>query len=66
MAARSCVISSALRAVRFSELDTLLELAERLGYCANNNSANNDDLRKAVDDVSGWVMGLSASIKRKL
>lgn len=44
-----------------SELDTLLELAIRLGYCADN-----DDLRKAVDDVSGWVMGLSASIKRKL
>lgn len=44
-----------------SELDTLLELSSRLGFCNPN-----EDLRKAVDEVSGLVMGLSASIKRKL
>lgn len=44
-----------------SELDTLLELASRLGYCPQE-----ENLRKAVDDVAGLVMGLSASIRRKL
>ena len=44
-----------------SELDTLLELSSRLGYCNAD-----EDLKKAVDEVSGLVMGLSASIRRKL
>ena len=44
-----------------SELDTLLELAHKLGYI------NQPDLiQKQVDDVSGLVMGLAASIRRKL
>ena len=44
-----------------SELDTLLDITVRLGYSPDNN-----ELRKTVDDVSGLVMGLSASIRRKL
>ena len=44
-----------------SELDTLLELSSRLGYCNPD-----EDLRKAVDEVAGLVMGLSASIRRKV
>jgi four helix bundle protein len=44
-----------------SELDTLLELAEKLGYLKQPNS-----LKQQVDDVSGLVMGLTASMRRKL
>ena len=51
----------AIAGASLSELDTLLELASRLGY-----QGDGDNLRKAVDEVSGLVMGLSASIRRKL
>ena len=44
-----------------SELDTLLELAHKLGYMNQP-----DTIQKQVDDVSGLVMGLAASIRRKL
>jgi four helix bundle protein len=44
-----------------SELDTLLELAHKLGYLKQPES-----IQKQVDDVSGLVMGLTASIRRKL
>jgi four helix bundle protein len=44
-----------------SELDTLVELASRLGY-----ERQPDDLRQAIDDVAGLVMGLSASIERRV
>ena len=43
-----------------SELDTLIELASRLGYL--NNA---EELNGKVDDVSGLVMVLAASIKRR-
>lgn len=43
-----------------SELDTLIELAARLGYL--NNA---EELNGKVDEVSGLIMGLSASIKRR-
>ena len=43
-----------------SELDTLIELAARLGYV--NNA---EELNGKVDEVSGLLMGLSASIKRR-
>lgn len=51
----------AIAGASLSALDTLLELASRLGY-----HKESDNLRKAVDEVSGLVMGLSASIRRKL
>mgnify|MGYP001407137449 CR=1 FL=1 len=51
----------AIAGASLSELDTLLELATRLGY-----STDSENLRKAVDEVSGLVMGLRASIRRKL
>lgn len=44
-----------------SELDTLLELACKLGYLSQSEA-----IQKHVDDVSGLVMGLAASIRRKL
>ena len=43
-----------------SELDTLVELAARLCYL--NNA---EELNGKVDDVSGLVMGLAASIRRR-
>jgi len=43
-----------------TELDTLIELAARLGYL--NNA---EELNGKVDEVSGLLMGLSASIKRR-
>ncbi len=43
-----------------SELDTLIELAARLDYL--NNA---EELNGKVDEVSGLLMGLSASIKRR-
>jgi len=43
-----------------SELATLIELAARLGYL--NNA---EELNGKVDEVSGLLMGLSASIKRR-
>lgn len=43
-----------------SGLDTLIELAARLGYLNNT-----EELNGKVDEVSGLLMGLSASIKRR-
>ena len=43
-----------------SELDTLLTLATRLGY-ANNVEA----LQTKLDDVSGLILGLVASLRRR-
>ena len=43
-----------------SELDTLIEIATRLDYL--NNA---EELNGKVDEVSGLLMGLSASIKRR-
>lgn len=43
-----------------SELDTLVELAARLGYLNNV-----EELNGKVDEVSGLIMGLAASIKRR-
>lgn len=43
-----------------SELDTLIDLAARLGYLNNI-----EELNGKVDEVSGLLMGLSASIKRR-
>ena len=44
-----------------SELDTLIELAARLNYLSHK-----EELGGLVDEVSGLVMGLAASIRRKL
>ena len=43
-----------------SELDTLIELAARLSYLNNV-----EELNGKVDEVSGLLMGLAASIKRR-
>ena len=43
-----------------SELDTLIELAQRLGYLNDT-----EELRKTLDDVSGMLMGLQTSIRRR-
>ena len=44
-----------------SELDTLVELAGRLNYFEQA-----EELQGKVDEVSGLVMGLAASIRRRL
>ncbi|HEY9098920.1 MAG TPA: four helix bundle protein [Thiobacillus sp.] len=44
-----------------SELDTLIDLSRQLGYVENT-----EELNAKVDDVSGLVMGLASSIRRKL
>lgn len=44
-----------------SELDTLVELAHKLGYLEQR-----EELQRQADDVAGLVMGLAASIRRKL
>lgn len=44
-----------------SELDTLIELAHQLGYVNEP-----DELNAKVDNVAGLVMGLAASMRRKL
>jgi four helix bundle protein len=44
-----------------SELDTLIDLARQLGYVDNT-----EELNAKVDDVSGLVMGLASSVRRKL
>ncbi|MBU3735758.1 MAG: four helix bundle protein [Methylobacterium sp.] len=44
-----------------AELDTLVELAQKLGYLDQR-----EEMQRQVDDVSGLVMGLAASIRRKL
>ncbi len=43
-----------------SELDTLLTLATRLGYAPDVEA-----LQAKLDDVSGLILGLSASLKRR-
>ena len=42
-----------------SQLDTLIELASRLGYLYNT-----EELNVKVDEVSGLIMDLTASIRR--
>ena len=44
-----------------SELDTLVELAASLGYIADAAV-----IQKQIDDVSGLIMALSASLKRRV
>ena len=44
-----------------SELDTLIELARRLGFLNDTK-----DLEKQLDEVSGKLMGLQASLRRRL
>lgn len=44
-----------------SELDTLIELAQRLGFLNDTQ-----ELREKLDDVSGMLMGLQASPRRRL
>lgn len=44
-----------------SELDTLIEIGERLGYFDVT-----EELRKTLDDVSGMLMGLQASLRKRL
>ena len=43
-----------------SELDTLVSVSEKLGYVKNGKSLQNQ-----IDDVSGLVMGLAASLRRR-
>lgn len=44
-----------------SELDTLIELAQRLGYLNDT-----EELRNTVEEVSGMLMGLQTSLRRRL
>ena len=44
-----------------SELDTLLDLGHRLGFCTID-----DGLRTQVDEVSGMLMALAASIRKRV
>lgn len=44
-----------------SELDTLIELSGRLDYIRQT-----EEIQGKVDEVSGLVMGLAASIRRKV
>ncbi len=44
-----------------SELDTLTDLSRQLGYLENP-----EELDGKIDNVSGLVMGLASSIRRKL
>ena len=48
-----------IAAASLSELDTHVEIASRLGYLRD------DKLRQEIDDVSGLLMGLTASIRRQ-
>jgi four helix bundle protein len=48
-----------IAAASLSELDTHVEIALRLGYLAD------EKLQQEVDDVSGLLMGLTASLKRQ-
>ena len=43
-----------------SELDTLIEIAVKLGYLADGSG-----IQGQIDDAAGLVMGLSASLKRR-
>ena len=44
-----------------SELDTLAEVAVKLGYVSDAGK-----IQQEIDDVGGLVMGLSASLKRRV
>ena len=44
-----------------SELDTLIELAQRLGYFHDT-----EELRKTLDDVSGMLMGAPDIARRRV
>ena len=44
-----------------SELDTLIELGQRLGFLSDT-----EELRKTLDDVSGMLMGLQTALRRRL
>ena len=44
-----------------SELDTLAEVAAKLGYVSSAGK-----IQQEIDDVSGLIMGLSASLKRRV
>jgi len=48
-----------IAAASLSELDTHVELALRLGYLRDNK------LQQEIDGVSGPLMGLTASIRRR-
>jgi four helix bundle protein len=43
-----------------SELDTLIELAVKVGYLDDAG-----EIQTQIDDVAGLIMGLSASLKRR-
>ena len=44
-----------------SELDTLADVAVKLGYVSDAKKIQHE-----IDDVSGLIMGLSASLKRRV
>jgi len=44
-----------------SELDTLVELAQRLGYLNDT-----EELRKSIEEVNGMLMGLQASLRKRV
>jgi four helix bundle protein len=48
-----------IAAASLSELDTHVEIATRLGYLKDST------LVQEIDDVSGLIMGLQSSIKRR-
>lgn len=66
--AEGCARSGTAERLRFlgfsagslSELDTLIELARRLGFLQDT-----EELRAKVDDVSGMLMGLQASLRER-
>lgn len=49
-----------IAAASLSELDTHVEIAKRLGYLKD------DSLQREIDAVSALLMGLHASVKKKL
>lgn len=49
-----------ITAASLSELDTHVEIARRLGYLQG------PELFERIDSVSGLLMGLEASVKRKM
>ncbi|MCD6680440.1 MAG: four helix bundle protein [Burkholderiaceae bacterium] len=51
----------AISAGSLNELDTLVELAQRLGYLNET-----EELRKSVEEVSGMLMGLQASLRKRV
>ena len=66
--AEGCARSGAAERLRFlgfsagslSDLDTLIELAQRLDFLQDTK-----ELRTKVDDVSGMLMGLQASLRKR-